>query len=147
MQQRTSRKSGRGGKALLTGIVRCGRCGRMMRVSYGIRSSSPHRYSCRNGKDQNGGKLCIGIGGVRVDRAVAAQIIESVSPHAINAALVAANRVNMVDDEIRQTLKRECEEAGYEASLAARRHEAVDPDTSGCAGARSTLEYGVRTGV
>lgn len=128
MQQRTSRKSGRGGKALLTGIVRCGRCGRMMRVSYGIRSSNPHRYSCRNGKDQSGGKLCIGIGGVRVDRAVAAQIIEAVSPHAVNAALVAANQVNKADDEIRQTLKRECEEAGYEASLAARRHEAVDPE-------------------
>ena len=128
MQQRTSRKSGRGGKALLSGIVRCGRCGRMMRVSYGTRSSRPHRYSCRNGKDQNGGKLCIGIGGVRVDRAVAAQIIESVSPHAVNAALVAADRVIKADDEIKQTLKRECEEASYEASLAARRHEAVDPD-------------------
>ena len=36
MQQRAARKSPRG--ALLTGLVRCGRCGRMMRVFYGMRS-------------------------------------------------------------------------------------------------------------
>ena len=34
MQKRASRKAGRGGEALLTGLVRCGRCGRMMRVFY-----------------------------------------------------------------------------------------------------------------
>jgi hypothetical protein len=32
MQRRTDRKSARGGRALLTGLVRCGRCGRTMRV-------------------------------------------------------------------------------------------------------------------
>ena len=35
MQRRTERKSARGGRALLTGLVRCGRCGRTMRVFYG----------------------------------------------------------------------------------------------------------------
>ena len=35
MQRRTDRKSARGGRALLTGLVRCGRCGRTMRVFYG----------------------------------------------------------------------------------------------------------------
>ena len=38
MKQRAARKSGRGGRALLTGLVRCGRCGRMMRVFYGADS-------------------------------------------------------------------------------------------------------------
>src|ERR1700724_1259135 len=32
MQRRAERKSARGGRALLTGLVRCGRCGRTMRV-------------------------------------------------------------------------------------------------------------------
>ncbi len=32
MQKRASRKAARGGRALLTGLVRCGRCGRMMRA-------------------------------------------------------------------------------------------------------------------
>jgi len=32
MKKNCSRKSARGGRALLTGLMRCGRCGRMMRV-------------------------------------------------------------------------------------------------------------------
>lgn len=127
MQKRASRKSGRGGRALLTGIVRCGRCGRMMRVFYGSRSGHAHRYLCRGGSDQTGGKMCIGIGGIRVDRAVAAQIIEAVSEHAVEAAIAAAERYGEADDEVRRALAGELEEARYEVSLAARRHEAVDP--------------------
>jgi len=78
--------------------------------------------------DQSSGKQCIGIGGVRVDRAIAAQILEVVSPHAVDAAVLAADQVTQGDEEVRRALTREWEEAKYEASLAARRHEAVDPD-------------------
>jgi hypothetical protein len=46
MQRRTERKSARGGRALLTGLVRCGRCGRTMWVFYGSQSSHAHRYFC-----------------------------------------------------------------------------------------------------
>jgi hypothetical protein len=37
MKKNCARKSARGGRALLTGLMRCGRCGRMMRVFYGMR--------------------------------------------------------------------------------------------------------------
>src|SRR5580698_9362511 len=47
MQRRTDRKSARGGRALLTGLVRCGRCSRTMRVFYGSQSGHAHRYFCR----------------------------------------------------------------------------------------------------
>src|SRR5213078_2189441 len=87
MQKRTQRKSARGGRALLTGLVRCGRCGRMMRVFYGTQSGHAHRYHCRGDDSHVGGYLCIGIGGVRIDRAVAAQIVEAVSEHAVDAAI------------------------------------------------------------
>jgi hypothetical protein len=36
MKKNCARKSARGGRALLTGLMRCGRCGRMMRVFYGM---------------------------------------------------------------------------------------------------------------
>lgn len=124
MKSRTDRKSARGGRALLTGLVRCGRCGRTMRVFYGSGSSHPHRYQCRG---DVGGWLCIGIGGVRVDRAVAAQIVEAVSGHAVEAAIRAADQSVKADDDIRRAMCRELEEARYEASLASRRYEAVDP--------------------
>ena len=32
MQSRRARKSGRGGRSLLAGLLRCGRCGRMLNV-------------------------------------------------------------------------------------------------------------------
>ena len=122
------RKSGRGGRALLTGLVRCGRCARMMLVAYGRMAGHAHRYQCRGDHAAGNRPLCVGIGGMRVDRAVIAQLLEAVAPHAIEAALEAAARAARADDDVRHALRRQLEEATYEASLAARRHEAVDPD-------------------
>jgi DNA invertase Pin-like site-specific DNA recombinase len=128
MQRRTARKSARGGRALLTGLVRCGRCGRMMRVFYGMRSGHAHRYQCRGDVQGESKGMCVGVGGVRVDRAVAARILEAVSGHAVEAALMALEQATRADDDVRKSLERELEQARYEASLAARRHAAVDPD-------------------
>ena len=123
----TSRKFARGGRALLTGLLRCGRCGRMMRVSYGSKAGDAHRYQCVGDRAHICGGICIGIGGARADRAVAAQILEAVSPLAIEAAIQAAERFAATDQDARQALTHELEEAPYDASLAARRYEAVDP--------------------
>ena len=127
MKRRTDRKSARGGRALLSGLVRCGRCGRTMRVFYGSAAGHAHRYFCRGDDSHIGRWNCIGIGGIRVDRAVAAQIVEAVSGHAIEAAIRAVNQSASVDADIRRALCRELEEARFEASLAARRYESVDP--------------------
>lgn len=40
MKRNCDRKSARGGRALLTGLMRCGRCGRMMRVFYGAQKAT-----------------------------------------------------------------------------------------------------------
>ena len=125
LKKLTSRKSGRGGRALLTGLVRCGRCGRMMQVSYGSGSDRAYRYQCRGSSQLPG--LCVGIGGVRIDRALTTRILDAVSPHAVEAALRAAEQVDRAAAERRRAVERELEEAQYEASLAARRHELVDP--------------------
>jgi DNA-binding response OmpR family regulator len=127
MKRRAARKSGRGGRALLTGLMRCGRCGRMMWVFYGMRSGHAHRYQCRGDDAHVGSGLCIGIGGVRVDRAVAGQILEAVSEPAVEAALLAAEQTEKAADDIRRAIERELEEARYQASLAERRYEHVDP--------------------
>lgn len=127
MQKRTARKSARGGRALLTGLLRCGRCARMMRVFYGMRSGHAHRYQCRGDDAKVRAGLCVGMGGVRVDRAVAEKLLEAVSAHGVDAAMAAAERAEKADGDVRQALAREFEEAKYEADLAARRHAAVDP--------------------
>lgn len=127
LQRRTERNSARGGRARRTGVVRCGRCGRTMRVFSGARSGHAHRYPCRGDDSHVGGGLWIGIGGVRVDRAVAAHIVAAVSEHAVEAALQAADPSLKADGEIRQALCREREAARYDAALAARRDAVVDP--------------------
>ena len=76
MKKNCARKSARGGRALLTGLMRCGHCGRMMRIFYGMGKSNAHRYQCRGDDAHVGSGLCIGIGGVRIDRAVAHEILD-----------------------------------------------------------------------
>ena len=127
MQKRAGRKSARGGRALLTGLVRCGRCGRLMRIYYGSAAGHAHRYQCRGALDSGTGKICIGAGGIRVDRAVANQIMEAVSDHAIEAAMEAAERFSLAENDVCCAVAKELEAARYEASLAARRYEMVDP--------------------
>ena len=128
MKNRAARKSGRGGRALLSGMVRCARCGYMMRVFYGSSSGNAHRYICRSRDLIEADRPCIGVGGVRVDRAVALQLLEAVTPKAVAAAEEAANHIQQQIDDARLAVTKELEEAHYEARLAARRYEAVDPD-------------------
>ncbi len=127
MKKRCARKSARGGRALLTGLMRCGRCGRMMRVFYGMAKGAAHRYQCRGDDAHVGAGLCIGIGGIRIDRAVATQILQAVSGRAVEAAILAADQVNQSNAEVVAAVERDLEAARYDASLAARRYELVDP--------------------
>jgi DNA invertase Pin-like site-specific DNA recombinase len=127
MKKNCSRKSARGGRALLTGLMRCGRCGRMMRVFYSMGKGNAHRYQCRGDDAHVGAGLCIGIGGVRVDRAVAMQVLEAVSDRAVEAALFASDQVERSRKEVVAAVERELEAARYDVSLASRRYELVDP--------------------
>jgi hypothetical protein len=134
LQQRAARKAARGGRALLTGMLRCGRCGRMLRVFYGSTASHTHQYLCVGDQMRGSTGQCLSFGGVRVDRAVCAQLLRAVEPHAVDAALEAAERAKDVDENVRKALVGELEEAAYEARLAARRYEAVDRMGSGVGG-------------
>jgi DNA invertase Pin-like site-specific DNA recombinase len=127
MKKNCARKSARGGRALLTGLMRCGRCGRMMRVFYSMGKGNAHRYQCRGDDAHVGAGLCIGIGGVRVDRAIALQILDAVSDRAVEAAIFASDQIERSRNEVRAAVERELEAARYDASLASRRYELVDP--------------------
>jgi DNA invertase Pin-like site-specific DNA recombinase len=127
MKKNCARKSARGGRALLTGLMRCGRCGRMMRVFYGMGRGNAHRYQCRGDDGHVGSGLCIGIGGVAIDQAVAMQVLEAVSDRAVEAAIFAAEQVDRSKQDVAAALERDLEGTRYDASLAARRYELVDP--------------------
>jgi len=99
----------------------------MMRVFYSMGKGNAHRYQCRGDDAHVGAGLCIGIGGVRVDRAVAMQVLEAVSDRAVEAALFASDQVERSRKEVVAAVERELEAARYDVSLASRRYELVDP--------------------
>lgn len=128
MKSRMEPKAGRGGRSLLAGLLRCRRCGRMLHVAYsGTRSEVP-RYHCRGAHLNHGAAWCISFGGLRPDQAIAAEILKAVEGNAVEAAVEAATRIAEQRRQQRQALALELEQAQYEARLAARRYEAVDPD-------------------
>jgi hypothetical protein len=117
-------KAGRGGTALLSGLLRCRRCARMMQVFY---PGKMIRYMCIAGR-RYGEDTCISFGGMRVDAAVSKEVLEAVSGNAIQAALEAAEHMQQKRRDLRTAIELELEQARYEARLAARRYESVDPD-------------------
>jgi DNA invertase Pin-like site-specific DNA recombinase len=128
MKSRMGRQRGRGGLSLLVGLLRCRRCGRMLRVHYLGKGRKEMRYQCVNGHINQGVPKCIAFGGVRVDQAVSAEILQVAQPIAINAALQAAQQIAQQHGERTHALQLELEQARYEARLAARRYESADPE-------------------
>jgi hypothetical protein len=84
-----SRGALRRGEALLAGLLRCGHCGRKLHVAYSGKNGNTGRYHCRGGANNHGGDPCISFGGMRIDRDVAAEVIERLKPLGIEAALAA----------------------------------------------------------
>src|SRR5215467_11740226 len=118
-------KAGRGGRALLSGLLRCRCCGRMMQVVY---PGTVVRYVCKAARAQYGESTCISFGGLRVDAAVSHEVLEAVSGNALQAAVEAAEQVQQKRQDLRKAIELELEQARYEARLAARRYESVDPE-------------------
>src|SRR3954453_21533869 len=121
-------KSGRGGRALLAGILTCGRCGRRLAVTYtGLPPGRPV-YRCDRPNLMLGLPRCLGFGGPRVDAAIAGQVLRAVAPMAIEAALE-TERMRMESQAERERIvELDLRQARYEASLAERRYAACDPD-------------------
>lgn len=126
-QRAGAAKSSRGGQALMAGMLRCRRCGRMLRVVYGGHYHKP-RYSCRSGRAMHGIEPCIAFGARYPDLAMAREILLVVEPFAVEAALMAErDAISQIDDR-KRAFELERQQAEYEVKLAARRYEQVDPD-------------------
>ena len=121
-------KSGRGGRALLAGLVSCGRCGRRLMVSYSGRSPGQPVYRCERPNQMLGRPRCLTFGGLRVDAAITKEVLRAIEPLAIEAALEAERRQMESRDEQKRMMALELQQARYEASLAERRYAACDPD-------------------
>ncbi|WP_221885736.1 recombinase family protein, partial [Variovorax sp. MHTC-1] len=98
-------KSGRGGRALLSGMLCCGRCGRRLTVNYvggGIRQAV---YRCDRPNNYLGQPRCFTFGGRRPDEAITRELLRAVEPLAIEAAMQAQRRHMEVQAEQRRIVE------------------------------------------
>jgi excisionase family DNA binding protein len=121
-------KSGRGGRALLAGMLCCGRCGRRLVVAYVGRGVPQAVYRCDRPNLQLAQPRCFTFGGRRPDEAITRELLRAVEPMAIEAALQAERRHMEVQVDQRRIAELELQQARYEATLAERRYAACDPD-------------------
>ena len=120
-------KSGRGGRALLAGLICCARCGRRLSVLYTGRYPRPI-YRCEQPNIQLGQRRCLSVAGKRIDETIAAEMLRAVAPMAIEAAEEADRMLRDEDQDRRLIAELELQQAQYDASLAERRYAACDPD-------------------
>src|SRR4051794_7082236 len=116
------------GAGLLTGLLRCRRCGRKLTVRYTGSQHEVLRYTCNRGWLDHGEPRCIAFGGVPVDDIISKQVLAAVQPAAIEAALLASEEQMHHKDDAIAALERDLEAARYAAQRAQRQYDAADPE-------------------
>jgi DNA invertase Pin-like site-specific DNA recombinase len=124
----------RGGAALLAGLLRCGHCGRKLKVRYRADIPANQYYCVRPIEEDNAGKVCTVISGGHLDRAVGEALLQILAPLGIEAAVAAIDDGQDRHRDQRRQAELALEAARYEAGLARRQYDAVDPDNRLVAG-------------
>ncbi|MFQ5488883.1 MAG: recombinase family protein, partial [Gammaproteobacteria bacterium] len=114
----------RQGAALLQGVVLCARCGRRMRAVY---NRSP-AYVCRSAHNQYGEPRCQYFTAPPIDAAVSELFLQAIAPARLEAALAAVDEIESQRQRLAEQWQLRLERARYQAQLAQRRYEQVDPD-------------------
>lgn len=120
------------GVALLSGILRCRRCGRKLTVAYtGADAHSGERflrYVCNRGYLDNGEPKCISFGGVPVDKVIEQEVLQAVRPSAVEAAVQAHQEMVEQRNAAVAALDDDLQAARYAAQRAQRQYDAADPE-------------------
>jgi hypothetical protein len=126
-----ARGAARRGELLLTGLLRCGHCGRKMYVAYGGKAG---RYHCEGALVNHGTQRCISFGGMRADLAVGEQVLRILKPLGVDAAIKAAGTLAGAASAARRQLELALQRARFETAHARRQYDAVDPSNRLVAG-------------
>jgi DNA invertase Pin-like site-specific DNA recombinase len=126
MQEQFARKQAiRGGEALLSGLVRCGACSHVMRVSY---KDNRFQYTCRGKRSQYGKSSCQFLSGKVIDDVVTEEFFRALRPAHIDALEQVSARQAEHYRESLHYLEQEVTRLEYEALRAERQYNHVDPE-------------------
>ncbi|MBF0300974.1 MAG: recombinase family protein [Oligoflexia bacterium] len=116
----------RNGQALLQGIVVCRRCGHRMNVRY--RERGGFEYVCRYLQSHYGKKTCQFISGKNIDIAITKEFFKVLSHAEINALNEICQKNKEDHEQLFQHLENDFSRCNYQANLARRQYESVDPE-------------------
>ena len=116
----------RAGQGLLTGLLRCGRCGRKLHVRYWGKNGTAARYLC-HGDFASGGQYCLGFGGSTVDRRFSQELLQVLSPLGVQASVKALSQQRSTQTEQGQALRPQLEQLEYEAARACDQYNQANP--------------------
>src|SRR5512134_248298 len=114
----------REGAALLHGIAYCGECGHKMVVQY----KGATRYLCNYLRQQHGVPVCQNLPADPVDARVVAAFLEAVAPAELQAWTRAQAMQRQAEAALDRGETQQIERLRYQAALAERQFNGVDPD-------------------
>lgn len=120
-----TRGAPRDGDLLLHRIAWCARCGHKMYVRYKSRGGE---YVCNHLRSNEGLPTCQHVRAAPVDAAVAEAFLTALAPAELDALSKARRARSQVNAALRTSAERQLERKRYEASLAERQFNRVDPD-------------------
>jgi DNA invertase Pin-like site-specific DNA recombinase len=118
----------REGLCLLQGMLLCGTCGRHLGVRYTGNGGIYPVYQCIwRHREALSTSACLTVPAEPLDQAVTIRLASAITPRTIELALAALTSLEQRDRETGAQWRLRIERARYQADLAERRYEAVDP--------------------
>lgn len=118
----------REGLALLQGLMLCGTCGHALTVRYRGNGGLYPVYLCSGQRrDAKATRDCMSLRCDLLDAAIAARVLQTLKPAELELALATLQELEMRDQAVFRQWQMRLERAEYEAALAERRYEEVDP--------------------
>ncbi|UCE07869.1 MAG: recombinase family protein [bacterium] len=115
------------GSALLTGLLRCKRCGQKLRVYYNSTRPGNPRYKCRDQATTGQNENCINFYGQSLEHLITEQILRVVQPAAISAAEQVEALLSKKHQQKQQSQLNALKQAEYEANRCFEQYNLVDP--------------------
>lgn len=123
----TRKRATRSGAAMLTGVVRCGRCGGAMYVRY-RGDDGRHQYHCRKVSGHFHRSTCQSVSGEAVDKIVVEEFLTVLRSATIDALEEAERRQAENHGELVAQLATDVQRLEHAAIRAQRQYDNVDPE-------------------